>query len=108
VETEVADPVSDESDDNEVAADVDNPMDDAEDFEAVEKSEITEDAETSDVAETEKAEETLAEETSAEDVEEPSIEEPVSYGKSFSSEQSEKSWREISTNGLVVTAIDSL
>ena len=30
VETEVSDPVSDENDDNEVAADVDNPLDDAE------------------------------------------------------------------------------
>jgi S-DNA-T family DNA segregation ATPase FtsK/SpoIIIE len=127
VETEVADPVSDESDDNEVVADVDDSTNDAEESvelqetadaeesakvdnsDTSEEPEIAEEDETSEVVDAEKVEETDdVEEAQTEDIEESSIEESVSYGKSFSVEQQEKSWTEISENRLVVTVIDSL
>ena len=88
VETEVDDGVSDESND-EVITEIDLESDES----------FTEDSQ-------ENADESDATESSTEETVED--DQPVSYGKSFSSEQSEKSWREISTNGLMVTAVDSL
>ena len=100
VETEVADPVSDESDDNEVATDVDNPLDDAEESAELEESadaeetveadnsetseepEVAEETEASEAVEAEKAEETVAEEPEVKATEVKSttaVEESVSY-----------------------------
>ena len=48
------------------------------------------------------------EEIAVENNEESAVDEPVYYGKSFASMSSYQSWREISTNGLIVTVEDSL
>jgi hypothetical protein len=99
VETVVADEETDESNGDEVVTDLNDSIATTvvdEDTQIVEEIENVEPVNT-----------VNTEETVAESDEESNEETQVSYGKSFSSILSQ-SWRDISTNGLVVTAEDSL
>ena len=99
VETVVADEETDESNGDEVVTDLNDSIATTvvdEDTQMVEEIENVEPVNT-----------VNTEETVAESDEESNEETQVSYGKSFSSILSQ-SWRDISTNGLVVTAEDSL
>jgi hypothetical protein len=98
VETAVVDEDTDAGNNDEIITDLVDSSDatvDNEDTQEVEGIENFEDVEMVDV-----------EEAVLEDNEESSIEMPVSYGKSFSSMS--QSWRDISSNGLIVTAEDLL
>ena len=108
VETVVADEETDESNGDEVVTDLNDSIATTvvdEDTQIVEEIENVKEEET--VEKVDPVNTVNTEETVAESDEESNEETQVSYGISFSSILSQ-SWRDISTNGLVVTAEDSL
>jgi hypothetical protein len=107
VETVVADEETDESNGDEVVTDLNDSITTTVVDEDTQVVEEIENVEEENVENVEPVNTVNTEEMVAESDEESNEETQISYGKSFSSILSQ-SWRDISTNGLVVTAEDSL